>query len=546
MSLMIERLELNDVSTLHQRQPSPNSRHPHLSLNSPPSSTHSVSDDRSHISPTSSQSYSSSARSAISPAATPLPYIKILPILIARCAEGLNFSVIFPYINAMMKSFGVPDNSVGIWSASAESALMITEAFTAPLYAPLADRIGRRPVIIVLEVLFGFLAISFGFVESAWSAVLVRACLGLLAGLGVLSRTMIGELCDRTNRIQGFALFSPALTVGVTIGPLIGGFLANPVPRLLSPSFTLFDRYPYLLPALVTGSTSVIAAVTATVFLPETLPSPLRRSRAEKHSEKTGRSGVGDLLRYPPFQNVLVLYGMTNSITYSWEAIYPLFAFTNTSLGGLQLSTQTIGVVLALSAVLSIFQTIFIYPVLHRAIPENLYLRLCLSAYPAAILFFPVIWALSNANNGRMSTTAWTALAVQMILRRVGDFATTMLDTVILDAIPGPEHLASANSITFSAAGIGRAIGPFIVSSAFSLSGTFASPFSFGRQLVWIVFAVMSMPPIYLAYRMQADTMVEHAKEDSSEERHELLGTRRSTDMPEDMSMWRGDRVSEE
>ena len=53
---------------------------------------------------------------------------------------------------------------------------MITEAFTAPLYAPLADRIGRRPVIIVLEVLFGFLAISFGFVESAWSAVLVRAC----------------------------------------------------------------------------------------------------------------------------------------------------------------------------------------------------------------------------------------------------------------------------------------------------------------------------------------------------------------------------------
>ena len=88
----------------------------------------------------------------------------------------------------------------------------------------------------------------------------------------------------------------------------------------------------------------------------QTLPSPLRRSRAEKHSEKTGRSGVGDLLRYPPFQNVLVLYGseyifcsicyllifaVTNSITYSWEAIYPLFAFTNTSLGGLQLSVRS-------------------------------------------------------------------------------------------------------------------------------------------------------------------------------------------------------------
>lgn len=26
---------------------------------------------------------------------------------------------------------------------------------------------------------------------------------GLLAGAGVLSRTMVGELCDKSNRIQG-------------------------------------------------------------------------------------------------------------------------------------------------------------------------------------------------------------------------------------------------------------------------------------------------------------------------------------------------------
>ena len=87
----------------------------------------------------------------------------------------------------------------------------------------------------------------------------------------------------------------------------------------------------------------------------QTLPSSLRRSRAQKDSEKTGRSGVGELLRYPPFQNVLLLYGsesifasanyllilvVVNSIMYTWEAIYPLFAFSSTSLGGLQLSVR--------------------------------------------------------------------------------------------------------------------------------------------------------------------------------------------------------------
>lgn len=86
---------------------------------------------------------------------------------------------------------------------------------------------------------------------------------------------------------------------------------------------------------------------------------------------------------------------MNNAVMFTWEAIYPLFAFTRNSLGGLELSvglpgvqehsrrcalprqTQTIGVVLAFSALLSILQTVFIFPVLHRMIPETLYLQLC-------------------------------------------------------------------------------------------------------------------------------------------------------------------------
>ncbi len=30
-----------------------------------------------------------------------LPYLKLLPLLVARCSEGLNYAVIFPYINQM-------------------------------------------------------------------------------------------------------------------------------------------------------------------------------------------------------------------------------------------------------------------------------------------------------------------------------------------------------------------------------------------------------------------------------------------------------------
>jgi MFS family permease len=58
---------------------------------------------------------------------------------------------------------------------------MITEAMTAPLYAPLADRYGRRPVFMTCVFLWGVGAISFGFVGTVIGTVVGRGfCKSLL------------------------------------------------------------------------------------------------------------------------------------------------------------------------------------------------------------------------------------------------------------------------------------------------------------------------------------------------------------------------------
>lgn len=46
-------------------------------------------------------------------------------------------------------------------------------------------------------------------------------------------------------------------------------------------------------------------------------------------------------MRYKRFQNVLVLYALSNLVMFSWEAIFPLFAFTSKDLGGLGLSVSS-------------------------------------------------------------------------------------------------------------------------------------------------------------------------------------------------------------
>ena len=90
--------------------------------------------------------------------------------------------------------------------------------------------------------------------------------------------------------------------------------------------------------------------------------------------------------------------------------------------------------------------------------------------YPIAVLLCPLLWAFNQANGGNMGAAVWTVLTIQMILRRTGDLASTCVllanvlivlivagsfDTVVLDTIPGPEHLAQANSLTFSV-GVGH------------------------------------------------------------------------------------------
>ncbi|WWC85817.1 uncharacterized protein L201_000684 [Kwoniella dendrophila CBS 6074] len=459
---------------------------------------------------------------------TPVPYLKLLPLLVQRCSEGLTYAIIFPYINQMVLEMGVEEKSVGIWSAIAESTLMATEAMSAPFYGPLADRYGRRPVIISLMSMWGVFGVAFGFCKNVWSAIILRGALGLLAGCGVISRTMVGELCDKSNRIQGFAVFSPSIIMGMTLAPVLGGFLAHPAGRILPESWTLFVDYPYLLPSLVTGASAIGAAILSLILLPETLKRSKDSSASQRDLEKSSNSGLRGLLKYEPFQNVLFLYGMNNAVMFSFEAIYPLFGFTSKNLGGLGLSTQALGLVLGFSAGLSILMTIFVFPLLHGYFSEATCLRICLLAYPASIVFFPILWGMGYPYSGdSLPITLWMVMSVQMVLRRIGDFTTTQLDTMMQDSIPGPEHLASANAITFSVAATGRAIGPFIVSWFFSLSTRFESPFSPGRHLVWIVFVLVCLPSFYFANRLlNAVSGSENGKEGNQfleEERIELI-----------------------
>ena len=104
----------------------------------------------------------------------PIRWKQLIPILIVRATDACTYAVIFPFITAMITSFDVPKNRIGLYAGMAEGSLMVAEALMAPLYARLADRYGRKPVVLGGHAVALVGALMVGFSTSVWQVVFWR------------------------------------------------------------------------------------------------------------------------------------------------------------------------------------------------------------------------------------------------------------------------------------------------------------------------------------------------------------------------------------
>ncbi len=108
------------------------------------------------------------------------------------------------------------------------SVYMLASAVTVPLYAKLADTIGRKPI-----MLFGIGAFLLGSIlaAAAWnmpSLIAFRAIQGLGAGAVLpMAITMVGDMytLEERARVQGY--MSSVWAISAVVGPTLGGIFAQ-------------------------------------------------------------------------------------------------------------------------------------------------------------------------------------------------------------------------------------------------------------------------------------------------------------------------------
>ncbi|WP_239253677.1 multidrug efflux MFS transporter [Listeria ilorinensis] len=141
---------------------------------------------------------------------------------------GTGLNLIMPFLPLYIEELGVhnPDQ-VSLWSGIALSSTFLVSAIMSPIWGSLADRKGRRIMLLRAALGMSVAMILMGLVTNVYQFVGLRLLMGVFSGYISTANALIATQVPRHRSGQALGLLSTAGVSGVLIGPLIGGFLSD-------------------------------------------------------------------------------------------------------------------------------------------------------------------------------------------------------------------------------------------------------------------------------------------------------------------------------
>lgn len=213
-------------------------------------------------------------------------------LMFATFIDRLGGFLLFPFFAIYMtERFGVTEVQVGflfmVLSAGSIIGSMIGGA--------LADKYGRRALVLFGLIASGVGSIVMGLVNAFYIFFIVTPILGILGDIGGPARqAMVADILPKEKQTKGFGLLRVSVNISATIGPILGGVLAT-------------QSYMFLF--IADATTSIATAIIVYVTIPETKPQ-LKEGESEESLLKT-IVGYKEVLK----DTVYILFLLVSSIT---------------------------------------------------------------------------------------------------------------------------------------------------------------------------------------------------------------------------------------
>ena len=352
-------------------------------------------------------------------------------LILAVTGTGImGNTLLAPAIPDILDEFGVSDSGAGLLIA----ATSFPGIFMAPVMGVLADRLGRRRVLVPCLATFGVFGTAAALAPSFAFLIAARLGMGLgAAGLINLAVVLIGDYwgpVDRTRLIGRNAAF---LTVCIAVMPPIGGILTDLGSWRLALA-------PYSL-----------AAVTA-VFAWRMLP-PDRPDATVSVREQLG--GVGDVVRQPAVLTIMIGGAVSFVLIFGvFLSTLPIHLENEFGYGA-----SMRGLFLALPAIPSTIVAFNLQRIRER-ISARVLLVGCSLAFATGFLLI-----------GAGEVAALIVLGCAVYGIGEGGLIPTLQDRAV--ELSPPEHRGAVVAVYVGAARLGQTVGPLGAAALFGATSTF-------------------------------------------------------------------------
>lgn len=258
-----------------------------------------------------------------------------------------SFGIIIPILPAYLESINQGGTAAGLMIAIFAGAQLIFS----PIAGKWTDQYGRRKMIIY--GLIGLTASMFVFygTNSIWWLYISRFIGGVGAALLVPAIfAYVADITTMDQRAKGNSLVSAAMSLGIVIGPGVGGFLAD---------FGL--KMPFLISALV----SLIAVIFSVIVLKESKPDQSSEAMAHIPEDESMARKMVRSVKMPYFIPLIITLVMSFGLM-AYESVLGLFV--DNQFGA---SPQDIAIMVTSTGIISVIVQLFIVDRIVRRFGER-------------------------------------------------------------------------------------------------------------------------------------------------------------------------------
>ncbi|MFZ2459284.1 MAG: multidrug efflux MFS transporter [Streptococcus suis] len=140
---------------------------------------------------------------------------------------GTSFTLVMPFISVFVEELGVGPGLVEYYAGLAVSTNALAAALMAPIWGSLADRYGRKPMMVRAAFVMIFTMGGMAFVPNVFWLLVLRVLNGVFTGYIPNSIALIASQVPKDKTGYALGTLSTGAVAGNLIGPTLGGVLAE-------------------------------------------------------------------------------------------------------------------------------------------------------------------------------------------------------------------------------------------------------------------------------------------------------------------------------